>query len=124
MYFLLDYVTQPFSYNGSVCLYICNTVVCDYLPLSVCLYVACLRVRQSGLPFCRRTNGSIMIVLTCKHIGVYKSKEPTFNVNFLIPMCNCLTTTCVFQPLLVVIVSDPNSCFLSRAPPGNTASLK
>ena len=46
---------------------------------------------EGGLPFCRLTNGSIVIVRTFKHTGEYKSKESTwaFYLNFLIPKCSC-----------------------------------
>ena len=39
---------------------------------------------EGGLPFCRHTNGSIVIVRTFKHTDVYKSKEPrwAFYLNF------------------------------------------
>ena len=58
-----------------------------------------------GLLCCRRTNGSIMMVRTFKHVGQFTSEEPTraFYVNFVTQKNSSMqlfATLCVFQPLL------------------------
>ena len=58
--------------------------VSTYVCMSVC-YMYVYTSGALGLPICRRTRWSIMVVRAFKYIGGFMSKEPTcaFYVNFV-----------------------------------------